>query len=177
MEAYCCLHPTARAYTFYNANRHACLDRVYLPASIVQHLQEARVHFTLHGDHHAFDVHVRSAAEVTTPRPDRSHCRIPAGLRLDRLAAPMLKAWAQEAVTNGLTLPHDDLISRWPRMQLCYKRVARSAQATQAQQRRDATATTNAARTALETTTLAITSSTYAPTRPPYNELRKRNAP
>ena len=82
-------------------------------------MQEARVHFTPHGDHHAFDVCVRPAAGVTTPRPNRSHCRIPAGLPLDRLAAPMLMAWAQETVTYGLTLPHDDLISWWPRMQLC----------------------------------------------------------
>ena len=154
VDAYRCLHPTARAYTFHNANRHARLDRVYLPPSIVQHLLEARVHFTPHGDHHAFDVRVRPAAGVTKPRPDRSHCRTPAGLPLDRLAAPMLMAWAQEAVTCGLTLSHDGLISWWPRMQLCYKHVARSAQATQAQQRRDATTATNAARTALETAML-----------------------
>ena len=107
----------------------------------------------------------RVDATSTTPRPDCCHCRIPAGLLLDRLAARLLMAWVQEAVTCrcGLTLPHDDLISWWPRMQLCYKRVTRSAQATQAQQRRDATAATIATRAALETAMLAITSSTYAP--------------
>ena len=109
----------------------------------------ARIHFTPQGYHHAFDARIRPITGVTTPRPDRIHCRIPAGLPLDRLAAHMLMAWAQEAVTCGLPLPPDDLISWWPRMQLCYTRVARPAQATQAQQRHDATAATNVARTAL----------------------------
>ena len=185
VDAYRCLHLTAPAYTFHNANCHARLDRVYLPASIIQHMQEACVHFTPHGDHHALDIRVWPVAGVTTSRPDRSHCRIPAGLPLDWLAAPMLMAWAQDAVTYGLTLPHYDLISWWPRMQLCYKRVACSAQAMQAQQLRDATAATiaqcvalaNAARTALETAMLAITSSTYAPHLAALQrELRERDA-
>ena len=114
MDAYGCLHPTARAYTFHNANRHERLDRVYLSASIVQHLQdpaEACVHFTPHRDHHAFDVRVRPATRATTPRPDRNHCLIPTRLPLDRLAATMLMAWAQEAVTCGVPLPIADLIS------------------------------------------------------------------
>ena len=162
-DAYRCLHPTGKAFTFHNARRHARLDRVYLPTSVIPHLQEARVHFTPHGDHHAFDICVCALTGVTVPRPDRGRSRIPAGLPLDRLAAPMLRAWAQETVTHGLTLSHEALICWWPRMQLCYKRLARSAQAMQAQQRRTAAAAVEAARDALETAMLAITSSACSP--------------
>lgn len=163
VDAYRCLHPTAKAYTFHNARRHARLDRFYLPAAIVPHLQDARVCSTPHGDHHAFDICIRPLAGVTVSRRDSGRSRIPAGLPLDPLAAPMLSAWAQETVTYGLTLSHEALICWWPRMLLCYKRLARSAQALQAQQRRAAAAATDAARAALEAAMLAITSSACPP--------------
>src|SRR3569833_730271 len=110
--------------------------------------------------HHALVVHLLPAALLQPRGPGRR--AIPSTLPCFPLAMTSLTAWAQRAVTYGLSLDPLDLLTWWPTAPRAYTAHARALTRCELQHRMAARADINSAQAALDSAMAAVATSPLA---------------